>query len=282
MNKTNNQIEIKYGDGSVSLIDPKTHALLKTLEKEINKQRIQLPRFFDLKAVTGGQNNDDLLDFYQFILGNRRISTSQLFQDLFVSFIHRNKRHGTFLEFGATDGVEFSNSLMLERHFDWTGVLAEPSPQWHTQLFNNRKSTTIITDCIFSETGQELDFFVSDIGVLSTLEEFRDSDSRSIPANTQARNSSGYSCKVKTISLNDVMETYFDGKPVDYMSVDTEGSELLILQGFDFEKYAPKVVTVEHNFTDSQEQLDALFSNNNYMRMFKGYTQFDAWYVLRD
>ena len=281
MSKRTDVVELKFGDGSVSQIEPRVHALLKTLERAINAERVQLPKFFDLTTITKG-DNDELLDFYQFILQHRGISSSQFFQDLFVLFIHANKRYGTFLEFGATDGVEYSNSLALEENFDWTGVLAEPSPQWHAKLSKNRPSTKIVTDCIYSESGHQLDFFVSDVGVLSTLDAFRHSDSNSIPGNARARNNSGYSCKVNTVSLNEIMEMHFNGKPVDYMSVDTEGSELLILNSFDFAKYAPKVVTVEHNFTESQNQLDTLFSDNGYVRMFKGYTQFDAWYVLAD
>ena len=103
-----------------------------------------------------------------------------------------------------------------------------------------------------------------------------------MPGNTKARNASGYKCEVDTISLNDVISKYFDGTKIDYMSVDTEGSELLILKHFDFSKYAPKVVTVEHNFTDSEKELDELFAKHNYCRFFKEFTQFDAWYVLKE
>lgn len=176
--------------------------------------------------------------------------------------------------------MELSNSFLLEEKFGWTGVLAEPSPQWHAKLFANRPNAIILTDCIYSESGKKLDFFVSKEGVLSTLDEFKNSDIASMPGNTKARNASGHKCEVDTISLNDVISKYFDGTKIDYMSVDTEGSELLILKHFDFSKYAPKVVTVEHNFTDAEKELDKLFVKNNYCRFFKEFTQFDAWYVL--
>ena len=68
-----------------------------------------------------------------------------------------------------------------------------------------------------------------------------------------------------TISLNDVFVKYFNGERIDYMSVDTEGSEFLILSNFNFGKYGPKVVTVEHNFTSSEKKLDALFKENKYI-----------------
>ena len=59
---------------------------------------------------------------------------SQIFQDIFASFVIDNFFEKTFLEFGATDGLSLSNSLMLEKDLKWKGVLAEPSPQWHESL----------------------------------------------------------------------------------------------------------------------------------------------------
>ena len=128
---------------------------------------------------------------------------------------------------------------------------------------------------------KKLDFF-SGAFVLSTIEEFRNLDITSIPDNTKIRNASGYKCEVVIISLNDVISKYFNGSKIDYMSVDTEGSELVILKHFDFSKYVPKVVTVEHNFTDAEKELDKLFIKHNYRRFFKEFTQFDAWYVLQE
>ena len=274
-------IEINFRDGRVSKIDKGVHQLILGLQNEITSAKQKLPFFWDLSSKIKGYE-EYLLEFYSHVLKHQNMSTSQLFQDLFVLFIHNEKTNGTFLEFGATNGVELSNSFMLEEKFGWTGVLAEPSPQWHSKLFENRPNTTILTDCIYSETGKKLYFFVSDSGDLSTLEEFRNSDVASMPGNTQARNASGYKCQVNTISLNDVMSKYFTGTKIDYMSVDTEGSELLILKHFNFSKYAPKVVTVEHNFTDAEKELDELFIKHNYRRFFKEFTQFDAWYVLQE
>ncbi len=112
---------------------------------------------------------------------------SQLYQDVFASFIISNKFEKTFLEFGATDGLEFSNSFMLENLLGWKGVLSEPSSQWHNLLKKNRANTKIITKCIWSETGKTLDFFMSDEGIYSTLNDFVDNDKNSMPGNTEAR-----------------------------------------------------------------------------------------------
>ena len=204
---------------------------------------------------------------------------SQLYQDVFASFIISNNFDKTFLEFGATDGLELSNSYMLENLLGWKGVLSEPSPQWHDLLKKNRINTKIITKCIWSETGKTLDFFMSDDGIFSTLNDFVDSDKHSMPANTEARKKAGKVIPVETISLNDVIREYFDNTSPSYISIDTEGSEFKILETFNFKTYRPKVFTIEHNFTESQNKIDELLSSNGYERVFRELTSFDAWYV---
>ena len=207
---------------------------------------------------------------------------SQLYQDVFASFIIGNKFDKTFLEFGATDGLELSNSFMLENTLNWRGALSEPSPQWHKALKENRKNTKIITKCIWSETGKNLDFYMSDKGVFSTLNDFVNSDKNSMPGNTKERKRSGKIIKVETISLNDVIKNYFNDIPPSYISIDTEGSEYMILNSFNFENYRPKVFTIEHNFSELETKIDDLMKSNNYERIFSDLTAFDAWYVSKE
>jgi hypothetical protein len=74
-------------------------------------------------------------------------SKSQIFQDLFVLLSTGFKQHGYFVEFGATNGVDLSNTYLLEKHFQWNGILAEPSKAWHQKLKENR-SCSLEFDCV--------------------------------------------------------------------------------------------------------------------------------------
>jgi len=207
---------------------------------------------------------------------------SQLYQDIFAVLMVGKNYDKTFLEFGATDGLELSNTYLLENNCGWTGVLCEPSPQWHDILKKNRPNTKIVTECIWNKSNQKLRFFVSDVGVLSTLEEFKESDKLSIPGNTKLRIEKGNLVTVNTISLNELIEKEFNGKSPSYISIDTEGSEYEILKVFDFKKYDPVCFTIEHNFTNLQKDIDEIMNNHNYLRIFKEITAFDAWYVRND
>ena len=55
-------------------------------------------------------------------------SKAQLKQDLFVLATLNFKRNGYFVEFGATSGVDISNTCLLEFDFGWRGILAEQQP----------------------------------------------------------------------------------------------------------------------------------------------------------
>lgn len=228
------------------------------------------------------EDNKDLLSNFINSIRNKEDIKSQLYQDMFASFIIGDKFEKTFFEFGATNGIDLSNSYTLERYLNWRGVLSEPSPQWHDELKKNRPYTNIISECIWSESNKELNFFVSDVGVLSSLENFKESDKISMPGNTQARVKNGKNIIVKTISLNDVIEKQFNSKSPSYISIDTEGSEYEILKNFNFKKYRPLVFTIEHNFTELQLKIDELMFLNNYIRVFKSLTAFDAWYVEKN
>ena len=78
------------------------------------------------------------------------------------------------------------------------------------------------------------------------------------------------------------MEKTVNGHAPSYLSIDTEGSEYEILQSLDFEKYRPVVFTIEHNFTNLQNKIDALMISKGYTRVFRELTSFDGWYVLND
>ena len=70
-------------------------------------------------------------------------------------------------------------------------------------------------------------------------------------------------------------------KLIDYLSIDTEGSEYKILQAFDFDLYKFKVITCEHNFGKNREKIFNLLIRNGYSRKFEHISKYEDWYVLK-
>jgi FkbM family methyltransferase len=199
-------------------------------------------------------------------------SKSQLTQDLFVLSCLDFKRDGYFVEFGATNGIDLSNTWLLEKEFGWNGILAEPSKNWHQDLLGNR-SSNIELKAVYNKSNEKLSFLEASSPELSTLNSFRNIDSHSRKGRTY---------EVETISLIDLLNKYNAPQVLDYLSIDTEGSELDILSNFDFEYYKFKVITVEHNFTEQREKINQLLTSKGYKQMLKEISAFDDWYVLED
>ncbi|WP_370230825.1 FkbM family methyltransferase [Cognatishimia sp.] len=197
---------------------------------------------------------------------------SQFGQDVFALMEHRFKRNGFFVEFGATNGIDISNTYMLERDFGWTGILAEPGRVWHDALHKNR-TAKISTDCVWARSGETLEFLESSEPELSTIMEHYNSDGR----NRLKRKQDTY--QVQTISLNDLLSQNDAPHHIDYLSIDTEGSELEILSELDFEKYSFGVITCEHNYQDARAWIHELLGDHGYHRKLIGASGCDDWYV---
>jgi FkbM family methyltransferase len=222
------------------------------------------------------QNPKDLGGlFTNFCAINSAHSQAQLFQDLLVIFLLQGKRGGFFVEFGATNGRDLSNTFMLEDHFGWQGLLAEPARCWHAALKANRRAS-IDTRCVWKQTGARLEFKETEIAELSTLSSLVDKD---FNKNGRVK---GTTYSVETVSLNDLLKAHNAPREIDYLSIDTEGSELDILRPFDFADYDIKIVTVEHNFVEpNRQEVLQLLSGNGFVRLFERLSKFDDWYVKR-
>ena len=84
---------------------------------------------------------------------------------------------------------------------------------------------------------------------------------------------------VKTISLLDLLKKYNAPKKIDYLSIDTEGSEYEILKNFDFGEYDISIITCEHNKTEMRDKVFRLLSQKGYTRKYSDISLWDDWYV---
>jgi FkbM family methyltransferase len=202
------------------------------------------------------------------------LSQSQYAQELFALSELNFKREGFFVEIGATNGISLSNTYMLETEFGWNGILAEPAKCWHENLEKNR-NCFIEKNCLYSSSGLELVFNETRARMLSTIDSFSNSDTWS-----KVR-SSGKRYSVQTISLNDLLLKYSAPKIIDYLSIDTEGSEYEILSTFNFTNYSFNVITCEHNNTKNREKINKLLEDNGYQKKFDNLPFGEDWFTKK-
>ena len=104
----------------------------------VNNKAASVQLLYDaLVAFRGkGIKADARRRFVQFCAAN--INTpAQIYQDLFVLFQLKLKKGGCFVEFGATNGVGLSNTLLLEKRLGWSGIVVEPGRRWLPELKAN-------------------------------------------------------------------------------------------------------------------------------------------------
>ena len=201
-------------------------------------------------------------------------SKSQLNQDLFILSETKYKREGYFVEFGATNGIDFSNTYLLETEFSWKGILAEPANTWKLKLYENRPNAFIETLCVWKDSNSLLTFNETDYPELSTIDIFSGNDDWYVNSRQ-----AGKKYEVQTISLNDLLRKYQAPKYIDYLSIDTEGSEYEILKAFNFSEYKIGIITVEHNYTPQREMIFELLTSQGYKKKYENISNFDDWYV---
>lgn len=184
-------------------------------------------------------------------------------QDLTKKYL--NFDNGVFIEVGAVDGIQQSNTNHLEKHRNWTGVLIEPNTEAYKKCVINRDKSKVfncaLVDYNYSESEIEMHFRSWVPGDPGTVTSVFDSPFNKVPG-WEAYNNS-YMIPART--LDSVLQEAVVEK-VDFFSLDVEGYELKVLQGFDFRKYKPSFILVEaHDAIGQIEDITQLLSDFYYV-----------------
>jgi len=203
-----------------------------------------------------------------------RDSPSQMGQDALALLMCEGEEPKFFVEAGACDGYFSSNTWLLESQNRWTGILCEPGQVWHEKLFSLRRCT-IDTRALWSTSGDTLEFRQTDLPNLSTIEGFTDVDMHA------ASRSGGKNYEVVSVSLVDLLVENEAPNYIDFLSLDTEGTEFEILSEFSFGRFSFGVIVCEHNNTARNSAIRELLIRNGYtyLEELAGISLGDAWFV---
>jgi FkbM family methyltransferase len=207
----------------------------------------------------------------QVILDNLAKSHGQLLQDVVALISSNLKRNGYFVEVGVGDGVNVSNTLLLERDYEWQGLLIEPNRDSHSNISRTRKAQ-LITKAAYSRGGERVVFTgMSGNGELSGISAHLDKSR--VTDTTQQY-------EVETATLDQLLEQAQAPLNIDFMSIDTEGSELEILKGLSLNKWQVNFFAIEHNSQPGKlEALNAMLKPHGYIQVLTTVSEFDGWFV---
>jgi hypothetical protein len=178
---------------------------------------------------------------------------SQYRQDEIVSKLLRSKREGYFIDLAANDAVRLSNTYALETHFDWNGLCLEPNPIYWTGL--TYRKCNVVAAIVGNKTMEEVSFRfprnkAPKGGILGdTFDNKNDQWNEGHPR--------------FTVSLLEVFEKFQVPKVIDYISLDIEGAEDLVMSSFPFLKYRFNIMTVER----PSDVLSTILTANGYVML---------------
>lgn len=161
---------------------------------------------------------------------------------------HLDRAGGVFIEAGANDGVNQSNTYYFERMRGWTGLLVEPVPALAAECRRNRRAKVVEAALVAEDIpGATVEIHVA--GLMSTV-----AGALGDEATTQRHIETGLAVQglrrqesllVPARTLSAVIDEVGLRQPIDLLSLDIEGGEAAALCGLDFHRHAPRWICVE-------------------------------------
>lgn len=158
---------------------------------------------------------------------------------------------GFFVELGANNGIDQSNTLYYEKFRNWHGVLIEPIPHNYLLCRQNRSTmnTIFCNACVSFEYKDKFveiiysNLMSTPIGLESDI------------SNPQAHASEGlrhipsthdnFTFGARASTLEDLLVKANAPALIDFLSLDVEGAEIEVLKGIDFNRHKFRFMCIE-------------------------------------
>jgi FkbM family methyltransferase len=134
----------------------------------------------------------------------------------------KNKTNGFFVELGALDGIQFSNTYYLENHMNWRGVLIEPTLSEYNKLINNRSKSKCF-NCAISSNKDNVILYNYGHNAMNRITDHK---------HDFFQHKSTLS--VKAYPISEILHKA-KVKEIDFFSIDVEGAELEVLESMDWD-----------------------------------------------
>ena len=190
---------------------------------------------------------------------------SQIGQDKWVSEgVFPGVTDGFFLDVGSGDGIEGSNTFVLEQS-GWKGICVDPFPT-HMEGRTCRMEQVVVS----SVSGQVVKFHTHSGlgGIADTLGKWKEEAEKS-PA-----------VELTTTTLGEVLAGASAPSFIHFLSLDIEGAELEALRGVPFDKYRFGAMAIEHNDEEPKRSDLLKFLEEKGYRRVHSYKQ-DDFYAPR-
>ena len=205
---------------------------------------------------------------------------SQIKQDKVLNEkIFKNNKNGFYVDIGANHPTHYSNTYFFEKELNWKGICIEPQDDMFKLLQEQRKSINLNHGVYNKKT--ELKFCKTVSGLCGLVETYEKEHIQRINRESNQLNIKNIIYKIPVDTLENVFDKY-KVDIVDYMSIDTEGSEYEVLQGINYDKVKINVIDIEDNYPNSEKSklIHEFLLTKNFK--FIGNIQWDKIYINKN
>ena len=172
-------------------------------------------------------------------------SYSQFGEDAFIAQHFDPDYKGICIDIGATDGIGMSNTYHFEQH-GWKAICVEANPAMIPSLTQTRANA--VHCAVGQYNNKEVEFKVVTLeGGNQTAISGLELDHRLMESHAFL-NPQVSIVKVPERTLDSIIADFDWVTHIDFISIDTEGTELDVLKGFDIPKWNVKMFCIENNF----------------------------------
>jgi FkbM family methyltransferase len=178
---------------------------------------------------------------------NKMVYYSQYGEELVLWRYFKNKRRGFLIDVGAADGVRYSNSRYLLSNFSWGGILIEPHPEFRKKLHYLYDENDNIRICNYAVAKENMKrpFYMYGMDKHAQVSTVSD-DFRKRVINKHGDKYLS-PIDVETMPLKRLLIEYECPNEIDFMSIDTEGLDMEVLQSMDWKRFDVNLVCIEHS-----------------------------------
>ena len=191
-------------------------------------------------AVQRDVESEDLLKRF----GPNR--SSQFLEEWIIRDFFQDRRGGVFVDIGAANYKDASNTYFLEHDLGWSGIAVDAQDQYRSDWQKYRTNAKFFTAFVSDRSNDKARLFLSNASswVASSQQKF-----------TEGWGKIAGSIEVPTITLNDLLGAAKIQK-FDFLSLDIELAEPGALAGLDLERFKPSLACVEAHPQVRQQIID--------------------------
>ena len=235
-------------------------------------------------------------------------SYSNMYEDIILFSLLQGKSKGFYIDIGANDPTLFSNTKLFY-DMGWNGINIEPDIDLIGEFLIERPRDLNLNYAVSDKSGDIVTFYK--IGpndsdgrsrqstIIDEIKDYRLNNS--IPEEVLkiwnpglkkniynlkniGRREIKRECKISTITLDKVFEIVGD-KEIDFIDIDVEGAECLVIKGANLKKYRPKLIMIEDSknmIKKPKEDVFLIIEKSGYTLLAKDSIGLNRFYVRNE